>query len=304
MINALLDEFAAHGDRGAVAPITRIDGLKRDMADLKNGDYHTGYIDRRAGSADEFIPAGLGFEPRSMISVITPSPEIKLRFVYRGRPVYCLLPPTYADWRSKEAEILQYINAYLSAFGFKTATAGGLPQKLLAVHCGLGRYGRNNICYSEEFGSYMRVLSYVSDMPCKDTPWLPIRGMDACNACRVCAAACPTKAIDPSHNIVNADICLTSMNEDDGEFPNWLDESAHNCLIGCMKCQSRCPQNSQNMNNTVEGVSFTEEETTEILENRAGEPYTDALADKLKAAGISEYARLLPRNLSALLESQ
>jgi epoxyqueuosine reductase len=55
------------------------------------------------------------------------------------------------------------------------------------------------------------------------------------------------------------------MNEVPGEFPEWVDQNAHNSLIGCMKCQDCCPGNSQNKENIVKGVTFSEEETKELM---------------------------------------
>lgn len=226
-----------------------------------------------------------------------------LQFNYCGKPVHCVVPPQYADEGSKDIKVLQYINAYLAPLGFMAAVANNLPQKLLAVHCGLGLYGRNNICFNEEFGSSMRVLSYVSDVPCDENTWFPIRRMETCEKCRACVTSCPTNAIESTRRLINADICLTSMNEFGGEFPDWLDKDAHNCLVGCMKCQDCCPRNVHNKNNITKGIAFTEEETAELLGHKSDEPYSDLLAAKIEAAGISAWTHVLPRNLAVLLQN-
>jgi len=175
---------------------------------------------------------------------------------------------------------------------------------LLAVHCGLGLYGRNNICYNEKFGSYMQIMSYISDLPCEQTAWLPIKRMNICEECRACVVSCATGVIDPRHElIIDTERCLAHLNESPGEFPDWLDKNAHNSLFGCMKCQDCCPANAQNKNNIVMGTTFTEKETTEILSHKADEPFSDSLVIKLEAAGLSpEEINNMPRNLSALLQ--
>ena len=304
MIKVLLCEIDSRGGRGAIVPISRIGDLRQDVEKLKNGDYHTGYTDWMIGSIEQFIPAGLDFEPRSLIAIAAPSPKITLSFTYRGKEVDCLLPPVYADYNVKERETSQYINDFLKPYGFRAfdlmeATDDCFPQKLLAVHCGLGKYGRNNICYHEEFGSYIRLLAYASDLPCDEAEWFPVRRMESCKVCHACVEACPTNSIDLNHLIINADTCLTAINEYGGAFPDRLDKSVHSCLVGCMKCQDCCPKNKQN--NSVKGISFTEEETMELLEHREDETYTDALAAKIQAAGIMRYAEILPRNLAVLL---
>jgi len=262
-----------------------------------------GVIDWMTSCTDKFIPGGLDFEPLSLISVVAPCAQVSIRFNYCGKPFNSLLPPTYDVMYTKSLEVLEQINAFLNPSGFKAAAADELPQKLLAVHCGLGQYGRNNICYNEEFGSFIRVLSYVSDMPCDETAWFPIRRMDTCKTCRACVSSCPTKAIDKNRNLINSDVCITSINEQQNAFPEWLEKSAHNCLLGCMKCQSCCPKNIKNKNNIIEGVSFTDDETMELLEHKEDTPFSDTIVAKVEAAGISTYIKVLPRNLAALIDN-
>lgn len=87
-----------------------------------------------------------------------------------------------------------------------------------------------------------------------------------------------------------------------GDFPEWVDQNAHNSLIGCMKCQDCCPENAQNKENIVKGVTFSKEETRELLKHKNDEPYSDSLAEKIKAAGFyPELLKVLPRNLAVLL---
>jgi epoxyqueuosine reductase len=175
-------------------------------------------------------------------------------------------------------------------------------QKALAVRCGLAEYGRNNISYNEEFGSYMQILTFFSDMPCiEETKWYPVSRMEACKSCDACLTACPTGATDSGHHIINAERCITAYNESPGEFPEWLDRSVHNSIVGCMKCQDCCPKNAHNKDNIKMGVEFSEEETAELLDHKEGSPLSDKLALKVESAGISDWAKVLPRNLAVLL---
>jgi len=216
--------------------------------------------------------------------------------------VCCL--PHYNNWDSNNNRVFQYITDYLAPHGFSVVTARTFPQKLLAVRCGLGRYGRNNICYNDEFGSYMQIMTYISDLPCDDTEWLPLRRMERCDKCHACVISCPTGAIDTERRLVNSDRCITVVNELPGEFPEWIDENAHNSITGCTKCQDCCPANAHNKDNIKMGVAFTEEETTELLNHKGDIPYSASIDVKLEATGISrEYTDMfvLPRNLAALL---
>jgi epoxyqueuosine reductase len=165
----------------------------------------------------------------------------------------------------------------------------------------LGQYGRNNICYTGEFGSYTQIMTYISSLPCDETAWLPIGRMERCENCRACVDSCPTGAIDSDRRLIDSDRCITHANESRENFPEWIDKNAHNSIIGCIKCQDCCPANVHNKNNITMGAEFTEEETTEFLNHKYGEPYTGSLAVKLEAAGIlSMFVTTMPRNLAVL----
>jgi len=299
-----VNKIKSHGHRGAVVPIARIDDLKNDAHALKHGDCHTQYIDWIAKEPDRYIPANLPFNPRSVIVVAVPCPKVMLEFIYHGEKIPVVLPPTYAGISVIETEVASYLNAFLNPRGFSAYEYDEFPQKWLAVHCGLTKYGRNNICYHEEFGSYIRLVTCFSDLPCDEGEWFPFRRMEICETCCACVVACPTKAIDAERLLIDADVCLTSFNEGEGAFPDRLDKSAHNALVGCIKCQDCCPQNIQNKDNIMIGVSFTDEETEELLTHTENEPYSQVLIEKIEsvcAVGIKWYGDKLPRNLKALI---
>lgn len=232
MIDNLLKEITEHGDRGAIVPISRFDELKCELEELKTGKYHM-FSDWILNSMN--ITNDIGFTPRSLITVIVPSPKVMIGFTYNGKVVHYIIPPQYLDEVYKDEEVLQYINAYLKPHGYKAALFDNLPQKLLAVHSGIGLYGRNNLCFHKEFGSYIRILSFISDLPCEESAWYPARRMDTCDNCSACINVCPTNAIEPNYRIINTSNCLTFMNEVPEDFPEWVYKNAHNALIGCIK---------------------------------------------------------------------
>jgi len=299
MREGLLKEIAAHGDRGAIVPVSRFEELRCEIEALRSDKHHM-FINWMAGFMA--IPDDLGFQPRSLISVIVPSPKYMFGFTYGGDIHHYIVPPQYLDEVYKDDEVLQYISAYLEPLGYRAVLFDRLPQKLMAVHSGLGFYGRNNLCFHEEFGSYIRLITLISDLPCDEADWYPARRMETCDKCRACVNVCPTKAIESDHRIINTAICLTTMNEVPGDFPQWVDQNAHNALIGCIRCQDCCPANAHNKNKIVKGVTFTEEETQELLTHKEDEPFSDSLAAKIKAAGIyGAFLKVLPRNLAVLL---
>ncbi|MCL2300212.1 MAG: hypothetical protein FWC27_08730, partial [Firmicutes bacterium] len=290
-----------HGDMGAVVPFSRIDDLKKDMLEVKSAGYHTDWLDRMVnhmtGDMGKFAPAE--FQPNSLISIVIPSPKVILTFHHRGKPARCVVPPLYATWDSKNNQVLQTICDYLAPHGFSATIMKTVTQKLLAVHCGLAQYGRNNICYNDRFGSHMQIMTFVSDLPCDEAAWFPLRRMAQCETCRACVAACPTGAIDADRRYIDADRCITTYNEPaSGAFPAWLGNDAHNSIVGCTRCQDCCPANAQNAGNETMGLTFNEAETMEILNASISE----TLRVKLTAAGYApEFTDAFPRNLAALL---
>ncbi len=302
MQNALLREIASHCDRAAIVPICRLNDLARDMEELEAGDYHTGYIDWAAKRRERFHPKDLGFEARSVLVVATHCPRRTVTFTRGGRSVQATLPPTYADYEALEAEVLRYVNAFLNPRGLHAAPAYHLPNKLLAVRGALGEYGRNNIFYCDDWGSYVNLVALYTDAPCKEHLWRLARRMQDCDKCHACAGACPTGAIDAGRRIIDAGRCLTNLNEGkEPQFPQWVDKGAHNSLVGCMRCQACCPRNAPNASFVAEGCAFDEGETQCILDHKAGEEYPEELAQKIKGIGMHWYRDVLNRNLAALL---
>ena len=308
MAKGLLDEITSHGDRGAVLPFSRVEDVRQDVLALKNEAFQTSWLQKIVGWIEEdsppLIPPDIGFVPRSLITVVMPGSGITIRFAYRGKQVDCILPPQYDNHEDRNEQKLRYIRSYLKPLGFSAAALPWLPQKLLAVHAGLGLYGRNNICYHNEFGSHIQIMTYASDMPCGESEWHPLRRMELCESCRACEAACPTGAIDAGRRLIDADRCLTALNEFPGEFPAWLSKDAHNSIVGCIRCQACCPANAQGAKAAAADIVFSEAETTVLLNHVAGTPFTEPLAAKVEAMGIPEYAQVLPRNVAALLQKE
>ena len=316
-INEIIAKLAERGMRCAFVPIGRMDDLKRDFEELYNSGFHTSFLDRSVENKETIMPDGMDFEARSILIAVTPSSAASLEFEYNGNRAAYVIPPTYLELDTVAKAERVFIRSVFEQYGHKSMSSYYFPQKLLAARCGLGAYGRNNIFYSPEHGSYVRLHTYVTDLPLaaeQHTPgggaeWRPAGRMERCDACLACVDACPVKAIDADRRLVDADRCITALNEMDGEFPDWLDKGSHNCVIGCMKCQDCCPANHMNRDNIIPAASFDEQETREILaqwrksaDGGNKSPYSAGLTAKIEAAKIPEFVmRHLPRNLSALL---
>jgi len=68
---------------------------------------------------------------------------------------------------------------------------GHLSHKHVAAAAGLGWIGRNNLLVNEQFGSRVRLVTVLTDLPLVvDSP-----SMRDCGTCRACLSTCPAEAI-------------------------------------------------------------------------------------------------------------
>jgi epoxyqueuosine reductase len=214
------------------------------------------------------------------------------------------MPPTYREFIKIPREIELFLNDLLSRDNLHVYRAANLPEKLLAVHSGLSQYGRNNISYVPGMGSFYLLSAYYSDIPCKVDSWTDISTMKTCERCTSCLDACPTNAITEERFLIHAERCITYQNEilTAENFPEWIEPTSHNCIIGCMHCQINCPQNKKFIDNIIEQEEFTEEETNYILEKKVLESLPAQLISKLDRLNLKIYYGVLARNLKVLLE--
>jgi len=242
-------------------------------------------------------PASLP-DAQSIILVAMPQPKIKITFSWRGEHREVYMPPTYLSCINKELENL--IASVLNPNGYHLAHAT-LPLKHIAVHSGLGVYGRNNICYIPGMGSFARIAAFFSDLPCEDDIWMESRTLDRCKKCTACITECPTGAIATDRFLLHAERCLTFINEGSPDFPVWIDPSWHHCIVGCMRCQSICPENKRFVLWVDHLESFLEFETTLILNHISLSKLPISTVEKIIHLDLVDYYNILSRNLSVLL---
>jgi epoxyqueuosine reductase len=166
----------------------------------------------------------------------------------------------------------------------------------------MAKYGKNNIAYVEDLGSFVRLRAFLSDMPAGSIDWLEPRVMKECDSCKACLKVCPTRAIVSDRFLIHAERCITFLNEWPGEFPEWVDPAWHNSLVGCMKCQLVCPVNKRFVSWVKEGEGFTEAETELVLNGVPLDHIPPDTVDKLNRCYMLEYLDVMPRNLRALMK--
>jgi epoxyqueuosine reductase len=298
-VEELLFQIESAGFRGRIVSAGRLHDL-HDELDMRRRDFSIDpSLDRGYLSSFQFFaPAGT-LKPRTLIVVAAPQPEVEIVFHWKGKPFPLRVPPTYLH-RTDEA-VEKVLLAALRPGGFGLAR-GRVPEKMLAVRSGLARYGRNNVAYVPELGSFHRPVVLFSDYPCAGDSWHEETVLDRCGSCSACRLACPTGAIREDRFLIRGERCLTFLNERPGDFPAWIDPSWHHCLVGCMRCQEACPEN-RSVSKRMERIGeFTEEETGLLLAGGAADGRISAEThQKLVDLDMIEYKDFLNRNLGVLI---
>ncbi|MFX1376287.1 MAG: 4Fe-4S double cluster binding domain-containing protein [Promethearchaeota archaeon] len=251
----------------------------------------------------EFKPNVEFDEINSLFIIAIPVPQFKAIFHWKKEEFSLIIPPTYLYGIDIVNQTKDWLGEILSPEGFNVAYAQ-LPQKTLAVRSGLAEYGRNNITYVSEMGSFHRLATYYSDFPIEQDNWQELKMMDLCKECSACVRKCPTGAIPIDRFLLYAGRCITYHNEQPGDipFPEWIEPSWHNCLVGCLHCQKVCPANKKVKDWTESGPNFTEDQTKILLNGKELEKLPSELKKKLKKFDFLNYLEVFPRNLGVFLK--
>jgi epoxyqueuosine reductase len=304
-MKTLLHQLEKRGYHGRVVSIRHL----HDMREAIEGGYRQGFLDR------EFYQerlTGFVFEPpedmpeaRSLIVVTRRDPQVRFIFNWRGERIPLVVPPTYLHWQEKDEQVERILAELLEPQGYRVVQAV-VPKKLLAVHSGLAAYGKNNITYVAGLGSFHRLVVFCSDLPCEQDEWGELRMMERCEHCQACVRSCPTGAIVQERFMLRAERCITFWNEKPGQvdFPEWMEPSWHNCLVGCMHCQRICPENMGRLSRYEEDVEFSAEETAVLLGGIPLAELPGMLVEKLERWDLLDLLDILPRNLKVLLEGK
>lgn len=239
---------------------------------------------------------------KSVIVIAAQQCKSLAEFEYGGRIIELIIPPTYL-YPSINSRIENILNDILVKNGYGLVKAI-LPLKLLAVRSGLGLYGRNNICYIPGLGSFIRLAAFMTDYEFEEDNWGEIRAMKSCSTCSACVDQCPTGAIRKEHFLIQAQNCLTNFNEDKAPIPEWINPDWHDSIVGCMKCQAACPQNTKLIELVDERICFSKKETELILNESTFNDLPAGTRNKISYAGMEPYYNVLPRNIRLLINNK
>jgi epoxyqueuosine reductase len=291
---------------------TRITNIDiEDLKELKNeidNNYRLGLIseyiyNRYLKKLNYDIPKEFP-NAKSIFLLIYPQTLKKVGFLYKNKKYNFDVPPQY-EYKFDDSYCSK-INSFINKLGYKAVKIEKVPPlKLLAVKSGIGKYGKNNIVYVKGMGSYNRIILFYSDYKSKNKTFLKdVEFMKNCDKCLVCKNSCPTNLITNKNEIIDAKNCITRLNESLEDFPTWFDKKNMNCLIGCMKCQSKCPMNLRYKDNITYNEVFDEEETDFILKNINCKDIPIKTYKKLENLGLVEYIPIISRNLKVLFKNQ
>lgn len=256
--------------------------------------YINGYIDF---TIKEKYPSAL-----SIIIIATPSPQVDLKLQIKGKEFWFKIPPIYSDRIEVTDRIKKITSEIFEENGYHTFPIV-LPKKLIAVKSGLAKYGKNNLAYVKGIGSYHRLTLFATDLPCESDSWQNAQMLDRCKKCSACKKNCPTLAIRDNNFVISAERCLTYFNEQSGQFPDWINSSSHNCIIGCIKCQEICPENKDHISESKFKEEFDEKETYLIMNNIPYEELPEDLRTKINNLCLKYYYKHLSRNILPLIEN-
>ena len=297
------------GERGykiGLAEIGLLDTAKNRLEGLKtDGEFPPGFYEENLSFFKDLEGSAIK-KPGTILLVVIPRPAHTVAFKIKGESVEAVFPPTYVEYRALFEKVR--ISLVAHALGGKAQVETlQAPLKSLAAAIGLVTYGRNNITYAPEFGSYFQLAGYLLETPLESSAGLVKREagkLDLCSSCRACVKACPMGAITEERFLIHAERCYTIFSESRQPIPMSLKPPSPNCLIGCLKCQEVCPANKGLLRREKTGVSFTAEETEALLEDResADSPFLEAASAKFGTLGLTEGVAVLRRNLRRLVE--
>ncbi|MHA1212832.1 MAG: 4Fe-4S double cluster binding domain-containing protein [Candidatus Heimdallarchaeota archaeon] len=245
-------------------------------------------------------------EAKYLIAIAIEGKVALVDFHFKGTKHEIMIPPNYLTTNISDEELTDFILAkIIKNKDYRVERTGKVHLKRLLARSGLGKYGRNNICYVDELGSLGNLFCFFTDYEFAEDNWSEVTMLEQCENCSICIKKCPTQAITQENFVIDVERCIPLYNEIEGDFPTWIPKDAHNALIGCMKCQMFCPANKVAMKNTQRFEDITEEETEVLLAGKGDENIIASIDRKLDMYHPQFVKYSLPvmqRNLSVIVK--
>lgn len=256
------------------------------------------YIDSFQYSPPQSLP-----KAQSLIVMSTPLKISVIAFHTAGKKHTVMIPSGYVDdgLRLADYQNLLFDNGIV-AKGSKMELAR-LPLKQLAVRSGLAEYGKNNITFVDDYGSYHQLLAFYTEQRMGDH-WGQLKMLRLCKGCSICLKQCPTQAIRSNDFIIDQGRCITLYNELPDPIPTWIPATVHNALVGCLKCQLPCPGDEDVSKSFWDLGEIAETDTAKLLSGKIDAETERFLKAKLKRVGGGDNLPYIARNLKLVLNAR
>jgi epoxyqueuosine reductase len=233
-------------------------------------------------------------EAKFVIIAAVSKPIAKIKFQYKNEIHDIYIGSPYYDSGYTDEMVQESLRKRINLPSeFKLVQNRKLHQKLLAVRSGLGKYGRNNLCYVGDMGCFVNLYTFFTDYEGLTGSWEEIETLKYCDNCKICLKNCPTGAIRDDEFVIDISKCLPLYNEIPGIFPSWIPITAHNALMGCLKCQLTCPGNRKALKEICKLEGLNEEETQMILDSNIPKENVEDVCRKLKILDPEDVCRKL-----------
>ena len=179
----IAEKALERGIRLVVLPLEVLDISKAFFTDFVNehqlSDYQKNMIENRYVF---HIPDEVDFTPKSLV---------------------------VAAWDGKASREPVAVEDLLAEMGINFHDVALLPKKYFATKAGMGEFGKNNLVFFKDWGSYGRIGTYLTDIkPPSEYIWEDARIMEACATCRKCAAVCPGKTMQDDRFLMYSERCI------------------------------------------------------------------------------------------------
>lgn len=177
-------ELKKHGSKCSILSAGHIPELEAEIDLLyKNSFIEEEFYKKYLNDYFDFSIAERQSSVQSLIIIATPSPPINIKFNVNGSFYKYKIPPMYTDKKIVNGNIKNITRRLFDNNGYNTIPVV-LPKKLIAVHSGLAKFGKNNICYVQGMGSYNRITLFGSDLPWGNDSWQDLKILDQRNITR------------------------------------------------------------------------------------------------------------------------
>lgn len=297
MNRLLMKEALMHGDKLQIVPSYRLFDIKKDIDLFAKSEKLNNFQKWIVNDLYNYNIPETHFAVQSIILIAISHPFYAEVIFSKGGKEYlgkCLV-------RANFEETDEYLKIFIEGHGYHAQRANYLPLKRLGVQSGLSEYGRNNITYIDGMGSNFSLIAYFSDIPCENDIWRNAVTSKVCANCNACISVCPTGAIRKEVFLIDNQKCLSAINEEPGDFPEWLSVFVHHTCYDCLRCQEKCPMNIGHTDKMAECFKFSEQETEMLLQGSPIKDFSESTKQKILLLGLDEWYAAIPRNIKALM---